>query len=70
MVQTCKKRKLPTMVLKLDFAKAFDTVDWVGLDLVLQAWGFSVKWRNWIQSILSSSRSAVRKWLPGPMDLL
>jgi hypothetical protein len=30
-----------------------------GLDLVLQARSFSVKWRNWIQSIPSSSRSAV-----------
>ncbi|CAD6264443.1 unnamed protein product [Miscanthus lutarioriparius] len=67
LVQTCKKRKLPALVLKLDFAKVFDTVNWVGLDLVLQAQGFSVKWRNWIQSILSSSRSAVLvNGCPGP----
>jgi hypothetical protein len=26
-VQICHKRKLPALVLKLDFAKAFDTVN-------------------------------------------
>ena len=25
LIQTCNKRRLPTLVLKLDFAKAFDT---------------------------------------------
>lgn len=28
MLQLCHKRKIPTLVLKLDFAKAFDTVNW------------------------------------------
>jgi hypothetical protein len=31
LVQICHKRKLPALVLKLDFAKAFDTVNWEGL---------------------------------------
>jgi hypothetical protein len=31
LVQVCHKRKLPALVLKLDFAKAFDTVNWEGL---------------------------------------
>jgi len=33
LVQTCKKRKLPALVLKLDFAKAFNTV--IGLGWIL-----------------------------------
>lgn len=40
LVQVCHKRKLPTLVLKLDFAKAFDTVNWDGLFSILHARGF------------------------------
>lgn len=32
LVQCCYKRKVPTLVVKLDFAKAFDSVDWNGLE--------------------------------------
>jgi len=31
LVQCCHKRRLPTLVLKLDFAKAFDMVQWPAL---------------------------------------
>jgi len=66
-VQACHKRKLSALVIKLDFAKAFDTVSWVGLDCILQARGFSNVWRDWIQSLLSSSKSAVLvNGCPGP----
>jgi hypothetical protein len=44
LVQVCHKRKKPAVVLKLDFAKAFDTVNWDGLFRVLQARGFSDLW--------------------------
>ncbi|CAD6264565.1 unnamed protein product [Miscanthus lutarioriparius] len=40
LIQTCNKRRLPTLVLKLDFAKAFDTVIWESLDSILKARGF------------------------------
>jgi hypothetical protein len=67
LVQTCHKRRKPAIVLKLDFAKAFDTVNWVGLNSVLQARGFDHKWIGWINSLLSSSKSAVLvNGYPGP----
>lgn len=47
------------MVLKLDFAKAFNTVSWDGMFRVMQARGFSNRWINWMKAILSTSRSAV-----------
>jgi hypothetical protein len=39
-----KKRKVPKLLLKLDISKAFDTVNWVFLLELLQAWGFSTRW--------------------------
>ena len=59
LVQCCYKRKAPTVVIKLDFAKAFDSVNWESLDAVLQARGFPRLWRSWMQQLLASSRSAV-----------
>jgi hypothetical protein len=40
MVQCCAKRKTPALVLKLDFAKAFDSIDWLILRKILLARGF------------------------------
>jgi len=67
LVQVCHKRKIPTMVLKLDFAKAFDTVNWDSLMLILEARGFSETWRGWIHQILATSLTAVLvNGCPGP----
>lgn len=67
MVQACNKRKIPTLVLKLDFAKAFDTVNWAGVDSILSARGFSATWRQWMHHILESSKSAILlNGVPGP----
>lgn len=67
LVQVCHKRKRPALVLKLDFAKAFDTVNWDGLFRVLRARGFSDLWIRWMKDILTSSRSAVLvNGCPGP----
>jgi hypothetical protein len=67
LVQCCHKRRKPTMVVKLDFAKAFDTMCWEALDVVLQARGFNQHWRRWMRQILQSSKSAVLvNGCPGP----
>jgi len=67
LVQVCHKRKKPAIVLKLDFAKAFDTVNWEGLFSILSARGFNDKWIQWIRSLLTSSKSAVLvNGCPGP----
>lgn len=66
-VQACNRRKIPTLVLKLDFAKAFYTVNWAGMDSILSARGFSATWRRWMQHILESSKSAILlNGVPGP----
>jgi hypothetical protein len=58
-VQCCQKRKSPTVVLKLDFAKAFDSICWASLRKVLEVRGFPPVWCNWMDAIFSSSKSAV-----------
>ena len=66
LVQTCFKRKAPCIVLKLDFAKAFDSVSWPSLQKVMLARGFPVLWSEWMDSIFSLSRSAILlNGLPG-----
>ena len=59
LVQNCYRRKVPTVVLKLDFAKAFDSVNWASLRKVLEARGFPDQWCSWLDSIFSSSKSAI-----------
>lgn len=47
------------MILKLDFAKAFDTIRWSFLFQTMDTFGFPEKWMNWIKSILSSEKILV-----------
>lgn len=68
LIQTChKQRRTPALVIKLDFAKAFDTVSWSALDKIMSARGFPTLWCQWINDMLSSSKSDVLlHGCPGP----
>ena len=55
----CHKRKTRTAVLKLDFKKAFDSVEWESLDLILGARGFDDRWRSWVSQVLTTGKTAV-----------
>ncbi|GJU12024.1 RNA-directed DNA polymerase, eukaryota [Tanacetum coccineum] len=58
-IQWCKSKKKQSLVFKVDFEKAFDSVRWDYLDDVLSRFGFGEKWCSWIQSCLRSSRGSV-----------
>lgn len=58
-VQCCHKRKAKAIALKLDFRKAFNSVEWVSLDRILAAKGFPAKWRQWVHLLNTSSQTAV-----------
>lgn len=59
LIQCCQKRRTAAMVLKLDFRKAFDTVEWAALDAILAARGFGERWRAWMACILAFGRASV-----------
>jgi hypothetical protein len=52
-------RKFPAVLLKIDIAKAFDSVAWPFLLEVLQHIGFSRRWTNWISILMSTASTRV-----------
>ncbi|GJW60154.1 hypothetical protein Tco_0109489 [Tanacetum coccineum] len=48
-----------TLIPKVDFEKAFDSVSWRYLDYVLDKLGFGIRWRNWIKNGLMSARTSI-----------
>nr|CAD1835673.1 unnamed protein product [Ananas comosus var. bracteatus] len=51
--------KRPAALFKIDFDRAFDHINWIFLNELLTARGFSNKWIGWISALLNSTTSAV-----------
>lgn len=49
----------PAVFVKIDFAKAFDSVNWSFLLRVLRARGFPERWVVWIKNLLQTATSSV-----------
>jgi hypothetical protein len=61
------KGKKKTLVLKLDFRKAFDTVSWDCLFEVLKVRGFDHKWLQWMKALLEIAKTTILlNGIPGP----
>ena len=46
-------------MVKLDFKKAYDSVEHGFLDSVMKDMGFGEKWRSWIQNCISSPQVSI-----------
>jgi hypothetical protein len=57
--KTLHVRKKPSLVIKIDIARAFDSVVWPFLLEVLQKLGFGRVWSDWVSSFLSSASTRV-----------
>jgi hypothetical protein len=52
-------RKCPSLLLKIDIAKAFDSVAWPFLLDILEYLGFPRTWRDWISCLMSSASTRI-----------
>jgi hypothetical protein len=55
----CQASKRPIIILKLDFAKAFDTREHEAIIQVMRHKGFNRKWLSWAKIILSTGTSSI-----------
>ncbi|XP_071740186.1 uncharacterized protein [Rutidosis leptorrhynchoides] len=54
-----KNNRLKSLVFKVNFKKAFDSLNWDFLDKMMALMGFGNKWPNWISSCLKSASISV-----------
>jgi hypothetical protein len=52
-VHELQRKKQKGLILKLDFEKVYDKVNWTFLQQVLRMKGFPEKWCQWIQKIVT-----------------
>jgi hypothetical protein len=57
-------RRRSTVLLKIDIAKAFNTVNWAFLLELLCRMGFSRRWVNWVSILLSTANTNILSQLP------
>jgi hypothetical protein len=57
--RTLSIRKSPSVLFKIDLAKAFDSVNWIFLLELLSAVGCPLRWTNWISVLLSTASTKV-----------
>lgn len=58
-IHQCHQSKREVIILKLDFERAFDTIEHSVILQVMTHMGFPQRWLMWVKAILSSGSSAV-----------
>ncbi|KAK2449806.1 hypothetical protein QL285_008962 [Trifolium repens] len=58
-IDFAKRSGKECLILKVDFEKAYDSVDWGFLDYMLMRFGFGDKWRAWMKACVCSGNMSV-----------
>ncbi|XP_071677274.1 uncharacterized protein [Lolium perenne] len=58
-IYQCQLSKKPILIVKLDFAKAFDTIEHKAILQILKYKGFDDVWIGWMKEVLSSGSSSI-----------
>jgi hypothetical protein len=58
-LHSIKKKRLKALVLKLDLRKAYDSIDWEYIRLILIKIGAGIQITNWIMSCVTSTSFSV-----------
>lgn len=54
------RKKIPSVLMKIDISKAFDTLSWEFIIQILKRRGFGNRWCSWICGLLRTASSSVR----------
>jgi len=54
-----KKKKKEGVLLKLDFQKAYDSINLESLDMVLEVMDFPIMWRQWMKTCLTTATISI-----------
>jgi len=58
-VNKAQKLNKELMLFKVDFEKAYDSVDWEYLDTVMNKMVFPLLWRKWIKECVSTTTASI-----------
>ena len=58
-VEDAKRLKKDLLLFKVDFEKAFDSIDWSYLESVMRKMNFPTLWRKWIMECISTTTTSV-----------